>query len=278
MIKKIWLLLLSLFVTFWFWVSLANPIAIERAYVCTMFENVEIDNYRVVVQNGSGFYMPIVNTCSECWWRKHGSNTQQWLWLDLWFDFSPQQKVFLLNKTIQLDNITEEIIESKAILIWYISTIYCDESYNKTQIYQVIHSWSNYALLDITEQYKIKEEQDKIMKNYIKEFPNYWILAVIVETIILFLIAKFCRKFWFFKNRKLLLTWVLASTLTLPLLRFVLPIFFSNYRVYVIFWEILVTIIEVFIIKYSLKIDRKMAIFASIVCNLCSFIIWLFIF
>ena len=273
MIKKIWLLLLSLFVIFWFWVSFANPIAIERSYVCAMFENVEIDNYRVVVQNGSRFYMPIVNTCSACSQRKHESNTQR-----LWPDFGPQQKVFLLNKTTQLDNITEEIIESNAILIWYISTIYCDESYNKTQIYQVIHSWSNYALLDITEQYKIKQEQDRIMKNYIKKFPNYWLLAVIVETLILFLIAKFCRKSWSLKNRKIFVTWILASTVTLPLLWFVLPMFFSDYLVYVLFWEILVTAIETFIIKYSLKIERQMAIFASVICNLCSFLIWLFIF
>jgi hypothetical protein len=54
--------------------------------------------------------------------------------------------------------------------------------------------------------------------------------------------------------------------------------FFSNYLLYVIIWEILVTVIETFIIKYSLKIERKMAIFTSIICNLCSFIVWLFIF
>jgi hypothetical protein len=31
-----------------------------------MFENVEIDNYRVVVQNGSGFYEFVKGDCSQC--------------------------------------------------------------------------------------------------------------------------------------------------------------------------------------------------------------------
>ena len=116
------------------------------------------------------------------------------------------------------------------------------------------------------------------IKGRLTQFIKDWVRTVLIETLLLFLIAKLCRKSWDIKNRKIFVVWILASTVTLPLLRFVLPIFFSNYRIYVIFWEVLVTAIEVFIIKYSLKIDRKMAIFASVACNLCSFLIWLFIF
>jgi hypothetical protein len=72
----------------------------------------------------------------------------------------------------------------------------------------------------------------------------------------------------------LILTWILASTITLPLLRFVLPLFIKDGVEYMVIWELLVTIIEVFIIKYWLKISRWKAILASVVCNLCSFLIW----
>jgi hypothetical protein len=37
-------------------------------------------------------------------------------------------------------------------------------------------------------------------------------------------------------------------------------------------------LIEIFIIKYWLKISRGKAILASIICNLCSYLIGLFIF
>jgi hypothetical protein len=126
----------------------------------------------------------------------------------------------------------------------------------------------------------MESEQDieLVNKDRLIKFWIAWIITILVETMVLFLIVKICRRSWSIKNRKIIVTWILASTVTLPLLWFVLPIFFNNYWVYVIFGEILVTAIEVFIIKYSLKVERKMAIFASIVCNLCSFLFWLLVF
>jgi len=140
---------------------------------------------------------------------------------------------------------------------------------------------TNYTLKIVENGQEIMEsEQDieLVNKDRLIKFWIAWIITILVETMVLFLIVKICRRSWSIKNRKIIVTWILASTVTLPLLWFVLPIFFNNYWVYVIFGEILVTAIEVFIIKYSLKVERKMAIFASIVCNLCSFLFWLLVF
>lgn len=45
-------------------------------------------------------------------------------------------------------------------------------------------------MLDRTEHYKIRQE----IKNKVKDFPLYRSLAVIIETLILFFIAKIFRK------------------------------------------------------------------------------------
>jgi hypothetical protein len=115
--------------------------------------------------------------------------------------------------------------------------------------------------------------EDRFIKFWIA-----WILTILIETIVLFIIAKLFRKKDQISNWRLILIWVLASTITLPLLRFVLPLFVTDEIICMIVWELAVTLIELFIIKYWLKISRWKAIFASIVCNLCSFLAWLFIF
>ena len=105
-----------------------------------------------------------------------------------------------------------------------------------------------------------------------------WIITILIETIILFIIAKLFRKKDQISNWMLILVWVLASTITLPLLRFVLPLFIKDWVEYTVIWELLVTLIEIFIIKYWLKVSRWEAILASIVCNLCSYLLGLFFF
>ncbi len=163
----------------------------------------------------------------------------------------------------------------------YDSEIIWDEEDIKSLDDESAGDETNYTLEIVeTGQEIIGSEQDieLVSKNRLIRFWIAWIITILVETMILFLIVKICRRSWSIKNRKIIVTWILASTVTLPLLWFVLPIFFSNYWVYVIFGEILVTAIEVFIIKYSLKVERKMAMFASVICNLCSFLFWLLVF
>ena len=272
MTKRICFLMLLLVVIFWFWVSFANPIAPETHYVCSMFENVEIDNYRVVVQKGSQFYEPNIKECSEC-----EENYRKWLYV-LWGS-GPTQNVYLLDKSIDIKNITVYNIESNAILIWSITSTFCDILYkDETKLYKVVKSIDGYTMLDRTNHYNVIQE----MENKLKQFPIFRFLAIVIETLILFFIAKFFwRKYgiideiWWerneISNKKLLLFWVIPTTITLPLLWFVFPLIIWNEVLYVIIWEFLVVLIESIIIKYWLKISWIKAVAASFVCNLFSF-------
>lgn len=264
--KKIWLLLLLLLVIFWFWVSFANPIAPETNYVCSMFENINIDNYRVVVQNGSEFYEPKVKQCSECW-ERHRTGYGFYFW---WEVSGPTQNVFLLDKSIDVKDVTINNIESKAILIWSITSTYCGISYkDETKLYKVVKSWNNYTLQDRTEYYNLVQG----MKNKLEQFPFFLLLAVVIETLVLFFIAKIFREKNEIPNKMILLWWIIPTTMTLPLLWFVLPLLLWNWTLYVIVWEILVIIVEAIIIKYWLKISWWKAIIASIICNILSFFV-----
>lgn len=268
MVKKLWLSLLSLVAILFVWTTFANPIAPATYYVCSMFENVEIDNYRVVVQNGSSFYEPTEYSCSQCWQRQRKTCDGTLCYES--FPFSgPVQKVFLLEKSTSVEDITEENVENKAISIWSITSTYCDRSANKKRVYKIANIWNSYTMLDRTEHYNIIQE----IKDRIKDFPLYWSLAVIIETLVLFFIAKLFRKEDYISNKKLLCWWIIPTTITLPLLWFVLPLLLWNWTLYVIIWELLVAVLEAIMMKYWLGISRKKAIIASLVCNIFSFMV-----
>lgn len=110
---------------------------------------------------------------------------------------------------------------------------------------------------------------------YFISFLKSLLLTIILETIILFFLCKLFFKKDNLKTWKIILTWIVASSITLPILRFVLPHIFHNYTVYAIVGEVFVTFVEVFIIKYLLDINRQKATIASIACNLFSVIIGL---
>ena len=281
---KIWVLILSFILIFSFWVSsadLINPVYLPREEkpvtftnnqpkICREFESVELKSWRVVVlTNVWTIYEEYAYRCIN------------------------NGVFYILGYDINIEDVNKENINEKAdkiVISWNDWDFIDSRNSPKSEqfyVYKIVHNWNwlyETKLIEengVTLEEKNREEKSIADLDEIEKFKDFVIarfLTVLIETIILFLIAKFCRKSWSIKNRKILVTWILASTVTLPLLWFVLPIFFSNYWVYVIFWEILVTVIEIFIIKYSLKIDRKMAIFASIICNLCSFLFWLFIF
>lgn len=268
MIKKIWFSLLFLFGILFVWVSFANPIAPKTHYVCSMFENVEIDNYRVVVQKGSEFYEPMIKECSECEEDYRKSNSER-VYGYRWWDSGPTQNVYLLDKSIDIKNITVDNIESNAILIWSITSTFCDILYkDETKLYKVVKSIDGYSMLDRTNHYNVIQE----MKNKLKQFPIFWFLAVVIETLILFFIAKIFRKEEWITNKRIFLFWIIPTTITLPLLRFLLPLVLWEWTRYTIIWEILVIIIESIIIKYWLNISRKRGVIASFLCNLSSFI------
>jgi len=275
MIKKLWLLLLSLVVILFVWTTFANPIAPETYFVCSMFENVEIDNYRVIVQNGSSFYEPTVESCSQCWERpvNEDGDAGRRYYGSL---NGPSQQVFLLDKSVSIEDISENNVESRAISIWSVISTYCDRWANRTKRYQVVSSWNTYTLLDKTEQYKIKQEQLRIkqeVRDSVKDFPLYWSLTVIIETLVLLFLSKLFRKENQISNKKLLLRWMIPTTITLPLLWFALPLVIWSWTWYVIIWEFLVMIVEAIMIKYWLSISRIKALVASFLCNMFSFIV-----
>lgn len=114
-----------------------------------------------------------------------------------------------------------------------------------------------------------------IYSMYFLSFLKSLLITVILETIILFFLCKLFYKKDNLKTRKIILTWIVASTITLPILRFVLPHIFHNYTIYAIVGEVFVTFVEIFIIKYLLDINRQKSTIASMACNLFSVIIGL---
>ena len=288
MIKKIWLFILLLFIVSWFWVSFANPIAVRIPLICSELENVEIDLYRVVVPYVSSggytkFYEPNINECLKC--KKEESLLERIKDIQ----DPPEIEVFLLDKSIDLENVSKNFVEEAAIPIWTVPTVNCNDTlrYDENRKYKIISSWDTYKLEMIYTDYKpvyYPEHEYIVYEHKIEEtrdstliqFSLSRLIAVIIETIILIAIAKLCRKEDQISNRKLILFWILPTTITLPLLRFIFPLLIEEWLWYTIIWELLVTIIEAIIIKYWLRISRRKAILASIICNIASYWAWIF--
>ena len=284
--KKIWLFFLSIITILSVWVSFADVIDPDEHYVdrCVKLQNVEIDDYRVIVENDTvtyrDVYEPQAGQCLEQHYK-------------FW-----ESRQYLLDKSVDIEEITKENIQEKAIQIWNLDVNwwYVDNSNplsNEKITYKIVKNWNDYTLeesdsesidsfknktnyaLEIVESEQGVElmSTDRLIKFWIA-----WILTILIETIVLFAIAKLFRKENQISNKRLILIWILASSISLPLLRFVLPLFVTDETIYMVAWELAVTLIEIFIIKYWLKISRGKAILASVICNLCSFLLWLLVF
>ena len=276
MIKKIWIWLFSLFVVCWFWFTFANPIDVgwyDVPKVCYKLKNVKIGDYKVIIEYGSRSpYNSIIwdwkrevyeaekNECTKCW--------------HYWWD----SNVYLIDKNMDIKDITQENIDTKAILIWKINNSDCESRYDRIETYKLTKRGDSYKIVS-----SATKDLEKMRK-----FPLVWLFAVIIETIALFLIVKSFQKkdeikeeIWYesnkVSNKKLLLWGIIPTTVTLPFLWFVLPLLLWDWWLYIVVWEILVTTIEAVMIKYWLNISRKRAIISSIVCNICSFVIlWIY--
>lgn len=269
MTKKLWLLLLSLFAIFWFWVSFANPIApADLPDVCYRIKNVEIDGYRVIIESGKRNIKKSWQTDSfgraepgrkrEVYELKQNECTKC-----SEFHWGSISKAYLLDKSIDIKDITQENLDNMAIFMWDIGDSDCASNYDRIKTYKIEKDWDMYEIV-LNGTRNIKS---------IKEFPFFRLWTVIIETLLLFYVGKL---FWEEKeisNKKLILFWIIPTTVTLPLLRFVLPLLIWDEIQYTIIWELLVTIIEAIIIKYWLKVSRGKAILVSIICNLFSFIV-----
>ena len=266
MTKKIRLFILSIITILWVWITFADVVEPNQHYVdkCVKLQNVEIDNYRVIVD---------VETVMDDW-EVYEPNTDKCLrqHYHVW-----KTKQYLLDKSIDISEITKENIQNKAIQIWELKVNwhYVDDINplkNETITYKIVKNWDNYKLEIAESEQGIAIPEARITKFFIAR-----ILTILIETLVLFAIAKLFRKKDQISNKRVALIWILASTITLPLLRFVLPIFINDETIYIIIWETLVTLIEIFIIKYWLKVSRWKAILASIACNLCSYLFGLFV-
>ena len=285
MTKKIWLFFFSFVAILLFWVSFADIIPDNAHYVdrCVKLQNVEIDNYRIIVENDTvttrDVYEPQAGECLEQHYK-------------FW-----ESRQYLLDKSVDIEEITKENIQDKAIQIWNLKVNwwYVNNSNpltNENFIYKIVKIWNDYTLeksddegvenlesgtnytLEIVES---EEGIELVNDNRLIKFWIAWIITILIETIILFVIAKLFRKENQISNLRILFVWVLASTITLPLLRFVIPLFITGEVRYMIIWELIVTLIEIFIIKYWLKVSRIKAIIASILCNLWSYLFGLLV-
>ena len=101
-------------------------------------------------------------------------------------------------------------------------------------------------------------------------------LTLIIEVPVLFLLTRFVFKNKKLSVRKIIISGLIASTLTLPYLWFVLPPYFpSNY--YVFIGETLVVIFDTLIYMQVLEFKFRKAIIVSFVCNLASYLIGLYL-
>ena len=170
-----------------------------------------------------------------------------------------------MDKNTKIKNLSQENIDDNAIFIWYIYDSDCAFFYDRIETYEITKDWGNYEILS-SKTISIKD---------IKKFPFFWILAIMIETLVLFFIVKLFRENVQISNKKLLLFWIIPTTVTLPLLWFVLPSILWDWILYIVVWELLVAVLEAAMIKYWLNASWKKSIIASIICNVFSFaILW----
>ena len=111
---------------------------------------------------------------------------------------------------------------------------------------------------------------------YALSFVSALALTLMVENIALFLVMRhaFSADYRRIGIWKILFAGILASSLTLPCLWFVMPAVLA-YPHSLVVGELLVFIAEAFIYYKVLGIDLKKAAALSLICNLCSFLIGL---
>lgn len=108
-----------------------------------------------------------------------------------------------------------------------------------------------------------------------KDFLIAWVLTNLSESMAILALARFLFGYPQKKlsNTKLILTCVAASTLTLPMLWFIVPLVIHNYGWYIILGESLVIAIEAMIYYLVLRKDFITSLLISLVCNLFSILI-----
>ncbi len=219
-------------------------------YVDDSNPTTEVNKMYKIVKNGDAYNIELIDG-----WRKHEGSR---------YDSIKNNKSNKANdfRSIDVDEIEEDVETGENI-----ENNNDIETEENTEINEVVES--------------------KDLDNHVRtelDFLIALVLTILIETWVLFIIKILnwltysASENWInikypVKNAKVLLTWILASTITLPLLRYIFPLFLWNGMMYVIGGELLVFLIEAVILKYMMNISRKKALVASFICNLVSFII-----
>ena len=265
MIKKFLEAILFIMI-FCVWVSFANTLH-EGSHFCVMFENVEIDNYRVIVETD--------DSITDDWWI-YVPNQEECVrnvFDDIWW--ITKVNVLLLDKDIDVNDITREIVDSNSIFLWDVLIDECYSTFDctSTAVYEIRRKENIYQL--------VLNKDEELLK-YWKQFPKAWLFAVLMETFILFFIAKLFWRKCEIDNKKLVIFWIFPTSITLPLLWYVFSLL-ENYLTdvwflyFIVIWELLVSFVEAVIIKFWLVISWKKSIVSSIICNFFSFVLWMFL-
>ena len=293
--KKINKLFLFLFWLICFWNFVFADIIPENSHSfskCVKIENIDsVPWYKLVIR--------VQTVLGEDYFYE----VSEWVCLPHHYKFGTATPM-LLKSNINIELLNQKIEQDKDYMenffwteiLWVFALIdvnwwYVSDRSNKTyenDTYRLVvnNSWYELNLIntetdetsvtDIAKITKISLKKIWLHNNYFIQFIQSRLLTIFLETIILFLFCKLFLKDNDLKNWKIILTWILASTITLPILWFVFPLFIYKWTMFVIFGELFVTIVEVVVIKYLLKIKRSKAILSSIVCNLFSALIWFY--
>jgi hypothetical protein len=109
---------------------------------------------------------------------------------------------------------------------------------------------------------------------YETKFLVSLILTLFIEIPIVLILVKFLSPK--IKSYKIILISILATTLTIPYLWFIFPVYFI-YLIYILIGEITVFLVESLIYWKFLPINLKKALLISFIANLSSLIIGLLI-
>jgi len=282
--KKLWLSLFSLIAIISLGVSFADIISLDYTVErCNMFKSVEVGNLRLVAikyksdwfgSSGYDVYEVLKNTCFN------GGD------------------LYLLDKNIDISEVFEDTLNEEGEKVnSELNASYLKkkmDSYYRTWIwslydilepaervpypqrhdyvYKVVSNWSwlyetqfvEKKVVDLRDpKAKVKNKSNFLYGHYFNYFVKI-LWGNFVWILLLFLFAKIFLKKYELKNRKIIIVWILSNAITLFLWWFLLALLRGMlFSICVV----LVLIFEVIIIKNVLKINRKMATFACIVCN-----------
>ena len=150
------------------------------------------------------------------------------------------------------------------------ATIYHYEIQKNDNWYELVKVWED-APKNLSYEEKIFGKDYKTYK--LLEFVFWYLATIIIETILLRLLIKATKNETQLSNKRIIVTGIVCSWITLPLLWYVLPLIITNEPILINWWEVLVWIIESIIIKYLLNFSRKRAILFSFLCNLATFLL-----